>query len=197
MNIIYPAILPVPGKDQLLTGREKVLSLSRHARKALAISAHKKGIVLTELAKNNQGVPQPSGGQYWSLTHKDEYVAGIVSSTRIGIDIEKIRPCSKALFKKTAGQNEWKLGDDEPDKLFFRYWTAKEAVIKLNGTGLKDLLRCKIKEIIDENHLMIKYLDQTWLVEHFFFNEHLASVVKDSNLVEWVLKDLCKTSPFA
>ena len=186
VNILYPVILPVPEKDRLLTGREKVLSLSRHARKALAISAHKKGFVLSETVKDNQGVPKPYNGKYWSVTHKDEYVAGVASISSIGIDIEKIRPCSSSLCKKTASQKEWTLSSEEPDRLFFRYWTAKEAVIKLNGTGIKDLLRCRITEIIDENHLVIKYMSKIWIVEHFFFKGHIASVVKNSDIIEWV-----------
>ena len=187
VNILYPVILPVPEKDRLLTGREKVLFLSSYARKALAISARKKGFILTKAAKDDQGVPKPYDGKYWSITHKDEYVAGVASLTSIGIDIEKIRPCSKALFKKTASQKEWALSSEEPCKLFFRYWTAKEAVIKLNGTGIKDLLRCRITEIFDENHLIIKYMDEIWLVEHFFLKGHVASVVKNSDIIKWVV----------
>ena len=186
VNILYPVILSVPEKNRLLTGREKVLFLSRYARKALAISARKKGFVLTEAAKDDHGVPKAYEGKYWSITHKDEYVAGVASLTSIGIDIEKIRPCSMALFKKTASQKEWALSSEESYKLFFRYWTAKEAVIKLKGTGIKDLLRCRITEILDENHLIIKYMDERWLVEHFFFKGHIASVVKNSDIIEWM-----------
>ncbi|WDN90175.1 4'-phosphopantetheinyl transferase [Desulfosarcina sp. BuS5] len=186
MGIIYPVILPVPEKDQILSGREKVLYLSRHARKALAVSARKNGFVLTELVKDDQGAPKPFDGKCWSITHKDEYVGGVVSPARIGIDIEKIKSCSKSLFKKTASQKEWSLSDEEPDRLFFRYWTAKEAVIKANGTGIKDLLKCNVIKIMDKNRLVVGYMDNTWIVEHFFFNGHIASVVKNSKVIEWV-----------
>jgi 4'-phosphopantetheinyl transferase len=187
MDIVYPAILSVPEKDQALLGRKKVLSLSRLARKALAVSARKKGLILTCLTKDKQGVPKPFNGKHWSLTHKDEYVGGVVSPARIGIDIEKIRPCSKAIFKKTALQNEWNLSDEDPEQLFFRYWTAKEAVIKANGTGLKDLLKCSVTKIINKNNLVIDYMNKNWLIEHLFFNGHIASVIKNSKAVEWVL----------
>ena len=186
MEVIYPVILPVPEKGRSLFGREKVLFLSRHARKALAGSARKKGFILTELAKDAQGVPKPFDGKYWSITHKDEYVGGVVSSARIGIDIEKIRSCSTSLFRKTASRNEWALSDEEPDRLFFRYWTAKEAVIKANGTGIKDLLKCSVIKIMDKNQLVVGYMNKTWIVEHFFFNKHIASVVKNSKIIEWV-----------
>jgi 4'-phosphopantetheinyl transferase len=183
--IIYPVILAVPDKEQQLKGREKVSFLSKHARKALEISAKKSRIQLTDLKKDEKGVPLPFNGHYWSLTHKPEYVAAVIASTPIGIDIEKIRSCSKALFKKTARDSEWKLSDTDPFILFYRYWTSKESVLKTSGTGIRDLLTCRIISIIDDNHLVIEYRNQEWLLEHFYFDRHIASIVKNDFHVEW------------
>ena len=183
--IIYPVILAVPDKIQQLKGREKVSFLSKHARKALEISAKKSHIKLNDLKKDEKGAPLPFNGHYWSLTHKLKYVAGVIAPAPIGIDIEKIRPCSKALFKKTAHDNEWELSDTDPFILFYRYWTSKESVLKASGTGIKDLSKCRIIQIIEGNHLIIDYRNQEWLIEHFYFNEHVASVVKNDFDVEW------------
>jgi 4'-phosphopantetheinyl transferase len=183
--IIYPVILAVPDKKQTLKGREKVSFLSKHARKALEISAQKSHIQLTNLKKDEKGVPLPFNGHYWSLTHKSKYVAAVIASTPIGIDIEKIRSCSKALFRKTARDSEWKLSNTEPFILFYRYWTSKESVLKASGTGLRDLSKCRIISIIDDNHLVVDYRDQEWLLEHFYFDEHIASIVKNDFHVEW------------
>jgi len=183
--IIYPVILAVPDKEQQLKGREKVSFLSKHARKALEISAQKSRIQLTDLKKNEKGVPLPFNGHYWSLTHKSEYVAAVIASTPIGIDIEKIRSCSKALFRKTACDSEWNLSDTDPFILFYRYWTSKESVLKASGTGIRELSRCRIISIIDNNHLVIDYRNQEWLLEHFYFDRHVASIVKNDFHVEW------------
>jgi 4'-phosphopantetheinyl transferase len=183
--IIYPVILPVPDKEQQLKGREKVSFLSKHARKALEISAKKSGIKLSDLKKDEKGVPLPFNGHYWSLTHKLKYVAGVIAPAPIGIDIEKIRHCSKALFKKTANDNEWELSDTDPFILFYRYWTSKESVLKTSGTGIRDLSKCRIIHIIDDNHLVIDYGNKKWLIEHFYFDKHVASVVKNDFDVEW------------
>lgn len=183
--IIYPVILAVPDKEQQLKGREKVSFLSKHARKALEISAQKSRIQLTDLKKNKKGVPLPFNGHYWSLTHKSEYVAAVIASTPIGIDIEKIRSCSKALFRKTACDSEWNLSDTDPFILFYRYWTSKESVLKASGTGIRELSRCRIISIIDNNHLVIDYRNQEWLLEHFYFDRHVASIVKNDFHVEW------------
>lgn len=183
--IIYPVILSVPNQKQRLTGREKVTFLSRHARKALEISAQKHQIQLGDLKKNENGVPLPFNGHYWSVTHKTEYVGGVIARARIGIDLEKIRSVKEALYKKTASENEWELSGSDKIILFFRYWTSKESVLKASGTGVRDLLKCRIERIVDDNHLVIYYKERRWYIEHYYFNGHIASVVKNSSDVEW------------
>ena len=191
--ILYPVILAVPDKEQKLTGRKKVANLSNHARRALEISAQKSCIELGDLTKNENGAPLPFGGNYWSLTHKPRYVGGVIAPTQIGIDIEKIRPCSEALFRKTANESEWGLSDADSFKLFFRYWTSKESVLKASGTGIRDLSKCRIVQIIDHNHLVINYEDRKWLIEHFYFDGHIASVVKNDFDVEWTIEPTTKS----
>jgi len=186
-RVIYPVILAVPDKDRRLTGREMVVSLSNHARRALEISARKSSVHLSDLLKDENGVPLPFDGNYWSLTHKPTYVGGVIASTCIGIDIEKIRPCSKGLFRKTAHDREWALSDTDPFKLFYRYWTSKESVLKASGTGIRDLSKCRIVRIIDDYNLIVDYDERKWLIEHFFFDKHIASVVKNNFDVEWTL----------
>ena len=183
--IIYPVILAVPNQKQHLKGREKVSFLSMYARRALEVSAQKRQIQLGDLEKNEDGVPLPFNGNYWSVTHKTEYVAGVIARERIGIDLEKIRPIKEALYKKTASENEWRLSDTDKIALFFRYWTSKESVLKASGTGIRDLLKCRIARIIDDRQLVVDYREHNWVVEHFFFNGHIASVVKNNVDVTW------------
>ena len=187
METIYPVILAVPEKSRQLTGKNKVLSLSKHARQALAISAQKSCVHLSDLLKDKNGAPMPFNGNYWSLTHKPNYVGGVVASARTGIDIEKIRPCSEALFSKTASKKEWGIVNTDPVKLFLRYWTSKECVLKAAGTGLKDLSKCIITKVIDENNLFIAYKKKEWLIEHFYFDGHIASVTKNAFNIKWSL----------
>jgi 4'-phosphopantetheinyl transferase len=184
---IYPVILAVPEADQHLKTRKRVENLSFHARKALDISAEKSGVVVTSLLKDEHGAPLPFDGNYWSVTHKPAYVGGVIGSKRIGIDIEKIRTCSPALFKKTANDSEWKLSNEDAFTLFFRYWTAKESVLKASSAGIRDLSKCRVVHVMDTNHLVIDYQDKAWIIEHFFFNGHIASVVKYDVNVKWTL----------
>ena len=185
--IIYPVILAVPDNLQQLTGREKVSFLSRYARKALGISAIKSRIRLGDLNKNQNGVPLPFDGTYWSVTHKTGYVGGVVARERIGIDLEKIRPIKTSVYEKAADHSEWALLNIRSLPFFFRYWTSKESVLKAAGSGIRDLLKCRIKQIIDDEHLIVDYEEKDWLIEHFYFNGHIASVVKNDTDAEWTL----------
>ena len=186
-HVIYPVILAVPEKKRQLTGKEKVSFLSGHARKALEISAQKSRIQLGDLNKDQNGVPLPFNGNYWSVTHKAEYVGGVIAQTKIGIDIEKIRRMKAAVYRKTARPDEWALSHAKNIPIFFRYWTSKESVLKASGTGIRDLLKCRIKQIIDDRHLIVDYKETDWLIEHFYFNGHIASVVKNDTDAEWTL----------
>jgi len=188
-NTIYPVILMVPDEGRHLSGRERVVYLSQHARRALELCAEKSGIELKPLLKNRDGIPQPFDGYYWSITHKPEYVGAVVASRKIGIDIEKFRTFAKGLFRKTADESEWDLSTEDLDTLFFRYWTAKEAILKAAGTGVKDLLKCRIVKIVSSTKLIANYMDQEWEVGHLFFDGHIASVVENSFEVNWILSE--------
>ena len=188
-DTLFPVIRAVPDEDRLLKGRAKVACLSRQAREALNISARKSGIVLETLLKKENGAPLPFNGTYWSLTHKSTYVGAVVARVRTGIDIEKIRPVRQALFKKTADENEWGLTTQSAIEVFFHYWTAKEAVLKAAAIGLKDLSKCRVVQVVDKNSLIIDYLDKKWMVEHVFFDGHIASIVKAAAHIHWTLLD--------
>ena len=184
---LCPVILPVPDEVNEFVPRDRVVFLSRHARKALQISAEKSGVRLDKLVKDENGVPQPFDGTFWSVTHKSRYVAGVAAPTPTGIDVERIRSFSDGLFKKTASESEWALADMESDSTmaFFRFWTAKEAVLKATGIGIKDLLKCRVHQIVDDNHLRIHYEGQDWLIEHFAFDRHIASIVQNRYRIDW------------
>ena len=92
---------------------------------------------------------------------------------------------TQTIDAQTARDMEWKLSVTDPFILFYRYWTSKESVLKASGTGIRDLLKCRIIRIIDDNHLVVDYRDQEWLIEHYYFDEHIASVVKNNFHVQW------------
>jgi len=185
---IYPVILSVPADQHDLPPRQRVRFLSRHAREALKVSAQRLGIELGALQKDPRGAPLPFEDHFWSLTHKPKYVGAVVALSQVGIDLEEVRPCSPALFRKTASPEEWALTAEENRQLaFFRFWTAKEAVLKTGGEGIKDLSRCRIARIEGSTRLLVDYAGRTWPVDQFFFDGHVASVANSGCRLDWVL----------
>lgn len=187
---LHPVILTVPAVARRLPPRDLVVYLSRRARKALGLSADKSGLGSIEPFKDENGRPLPSGGIHWSLTHKPEYVAGVVARHPVGIDIEKIiRRKTEALFDKVALEEEWNLVGGRSWEGFHRYWTAKEAVLKAEGTGLIGLSDCRVIGIPDAFNLVIRMKNRRVTVEHHYFDSHIASIVKAEGNVRWTLTD--------
>ncbi|CAN2046573.1 4'-phosphopantetheinyl transferase [Candidatus Magnetomoraceae bacterium gMMP-1] len=182
---IFPVILKVPPNKHQISIKQRTANLSRLARKALYMSACKSSVSLGRLLKNERGAPIPFNNIFWSISHKPEYVCGVVSDYKTGIDIEKIRPCSEGLFKKIASNKEWDAAGEYSNHNFFRFWTAKEAVLKAEGTGLKDLKKCTIIKFIDEFHIKLFYKGINWTVEHFYFDKHIASIVQNNIRIKW------------
>ncbi len=196
MDTLFPVILSVPPEKQQLNGREKVVFLSQYARIAAERSAEKTGFRLAEFPKNKKGTPLPVLGYHWSVSHKPEYVAGVVSRKQIGIDIEKIRPYSTGLEKKVADETEWALYPTDRSELLFRYWTAKEAVLKTMGIGLAGLSSCKIRKNNSKNHMTVQFQDHDYQIAHFAFDNHVAAIVThDNTRIEWILDIPGETAP--
>jgi 4'-phosphopantetheinyl transferase len=154
----------------------------------LKLSAQRLGIELGALQKDPRGAPLPSNDHFWSLTHKPSYVAAAVAPAVVGIDLEQVRTCSAGLFEKTASESEWELASGADSlQTFFRYWTAKEAVLKTGGEGIKDLSRCRIVYIDSGSRLRVDYAGRIWPVDQFFFDGHVASVANSGFRVNWLL----------
>ncbi|MDJ0830078.1 MAG: 4'-phosphopantetheinyl transferase superfamily protein [Desulfobacterales bacterium] len=186
-NGIYPIICAVPEKRQHLTGKDKVQFLSSYARHALRISADMAGLALNKIEKDANGVPLPWQGIYWSLSHKASFVASVAALQPIGIDVEQLKPCSQALMDRAASAEEWALVNKRSDIMFFRFWTAKEAILKAAGTGFKDFSKCHVTAVSDHNHLTVAYRQRQWRIEHYYFNDHIASIVKIDIPIHWKL----------
>jgi 4'-phosphopantetheinyl transferase len=184
---LFPVILPVSDADQRLHGRDKVQALSRLARSALITSCEKSGLHLDAFPKNEKGVPLPVGGVHWSLTHKSDMVGGVASLRPVGMDLETIRPVNEALLAKVADEREWQLVNGDRHRAFFRFWTAKEAVLKAVGKGMAGLSRCRVVATVDDCHMTLTYDETPWTVAHRWFDGHVAALTSHHLDVSWTL----------
>ena len=75
---------------------------------------------------------------HFNLSHCKNGIAVAVDNAPIGIDIESFRNVNEALVRKTMNDNEIVAinASEEPLETFIAYWTKKEAVLKLRGTGI-------------------------------------------------------------
>ena len=164
------------------------MSLSMLARKSAGISAEKSQLVIERFEKNTSGMPVPYGSVFWSVSHKPGFVAGIAAPVSVGIDIELVKPVCPALFGKIVDHDELSLfsGCSEMD-IFFRVFTAKEAVLKKTGHGLKGLSHARIMQVADENNLTVLYRNEKYQVENFRFENYIASITKNMFDVQWIL----------
>ncbi len=192
VSTLFPVISTVSEAHRRLTGRQMVQNLSRLARLALDRSCRISGLRLERLIKDDEGVPLPENGIYWSLSHKRDVVGGVAAPKRVGFDLETIHPVNDMLFSKVADGDEWNLMAGDRTLNFYRMWTAKEAVVKAVGKGIAGLSRCRIVSVVDDYRMNLTYDETPWLVVHHWFDNHVAALTSHHFEVSWKLMD-----PFA
>jgi 4'-phosphopantetheinyl transferase len=188
LRCLRPVVLSVPATIQKLPARPKVAILSRLARVAVRLSARLSGVGPPAFAKDDRGVPQPSAGIYWSITHKPEYVAGVVAARPVGIDIERMRPPAEGLYPRIATPAEWRLAPQaEHTRLFHRVWTAKEAVLKAEGIGLRGLSRCRVTAIPDHEKMRLDFDQRPWTICHHYLPTHVLALTRVAAKIHWAI----------
>ena len=75
---------------------------------------------------------------HFNLSHCKNGIAVVVDNAPVGIDIESLRHVDDALIRYTMNDSEIETIEASEDPLvtFIAYWTKKEAVLKLRGTGI-------------------------------------------------------------
>ena len=100
------------------------------------------GINNLEMSQNEHGKPYliHHTNVHFNLSHCKNGIAVVVDFSPVGIDIEYFRKSNLDLVKKTMNpaEAEWIRSSANPVEAFTQYWTKKEAVVKLRGTGLID-----------------------------------------------------------
>ncbi len=134
---------------------EKALRFVRHSDQQLSLSAY---LLLLRGLREEYGVSQPpvfsfnENGKpfidnmpdvHFSLSHSKYVTACAIDDSPIGIDIEIIRPVDHDLMEYTMNDDELRiiLASDDKNVAFFRYWTQKEAILKLTGEGISNEMK--------------------------------------------------------
>ena len=93
---------------------------------------------------------------------------------------------SDGVVRRICRPSELALFDSEESLwIFFRIFTAKEAVLKLKGVGLPGLSRIRIASVPDHDNLIVEYNGCSVTVAHFWMDDHLVSMVNSGSGINW------------
>jgi 4'-phosphopantetheinyl transferase len=77
---------------------------------------------------------------HFNISHSGHYVVCAVSSTEIGIDVERVRKVNLRIAERFFSEAEIRdlmvLGEEERMQYFITLWTIKESYLKAIGRGL-------------------------------------------------------------
>jgi len=94
---------------------------------------------LENLQYTEHGRPYLEANVDFNISHSGEYIlCAVAGGTRVGIDIEEIKPVDFTDFTDLMSQDQWRQirESDGPLKSFFTFWAIKESIIKADGRGL-------------------------------------------------------------
>ena len=85
----------------------------------------------------------------FNISHCREAVLCALSDKPIGVDIESIREYKDTLVHYTMNDSEIEeiLHSPNPAETFIRFWTMKEAVLKLSGEGIRNDMKTVLDNI--------------------------------------------------
>jgi 4'-phosphopantetheinyl transferase len=90
------------------------------------------------------GKPVLAPGPAFSVAHSGSlYAVAVSGATSVGVDVERRRPVARAaaIAERWFGEDEAgalaRVPEEEHDAEFLRVWTAKEALAKRHGAGLR------------------------------------------------------------
>jgi len=90
-------------------------------------------------------------GMTFNLSHaQGRALIAVSEGQEVGVDLERIRPdvevakLSQRYFAPAEHATIMQLTQEQRAASFFRYWVAKEAVLKAQGIGLQALSQCEI-----------------------------------------------------
>lgn len=108
------------------------------------------------------------GGLHFNLSHCKQAIACVVSDHPVGVDVERIGRYSESLARHVLNDSEFALVSQSPDPqiAFTRFWTQKEAVVKLTGRGIDD----------DLPNLLSKYNNVSLHTEEFLDKGYIFSI---------------------
>ncbi len=142
------ALLDGKKKERLLrykNTRDRKLSVCAEMLAKKAIS-EKFSVPVSDVKILAMESGQPFCGNFdvhLSLSHSGDYAVCAVGDRPVGIDIQKIVPYNLKTAQKVCSEAELCRIEKSADKAaeFIKLWTKKEAVLKMQGTGVRQSMK--------------------------------------------------------
>lgn len=183
-GMLHPVVVPVPAVAPERTS-DQVKVQRAASRAALTRCAEIVGAPIDGWKQDPNRVPLPNAGFYWSVTHKRQWTAAVISDAPVGIDIEHVIERRRRTHDHVASEDEWRIVGPDTWDTFYRVWTAKEATLKTHGRGIGKLRVCQVVDASDPPFMRLSYEGHVTRVEHYEHDGHLLAVTCDERKVMW------------
>jgi 4'-phosphopantetheinyl transferase len=164
------------------------------------------GFIANEYGKPELLPTSNTSGLCFNLSHSgDRVLIAVTCGTQVGVDVERVREdldvleLARAQFATDEIENLERLEPAERARVFFHYWTCKEAVTKAIGRGLSiPLADFTIERGADDVDRVVwlvpaaQYADQSsWSIFAFnVFDGYAAAVAVQRPTGRVILRDL-------
>lgn len=144
---VYEKYLPLVSAQR----RERIARLRRDSVKIMSLFT---GLLIRKEISEQLGIPPEelafgcgehgkpyllnNKAYHFSVSHSGNCIAFAGCDAPVGVDTERIRSGKLKIAKRFFTENECSFIEKsaEPDTEFYKIWTAKEAYVKMLGTGL-------------------------------------------------------------
>lgn len=159
----------------------------------------------------DRGKPALAKGELqFNVSHSEDFALYALSCDRaVGIDVEKIRAIDnlEGLTSRffTLGEHQAivQLPMEQREKMFFRYWTCKEAYLKATGEGLSQLagLEISLKDSAQLKTISTPQTEiQNWVLQELELPPEFVGAIaihaeaKPIELTRFCVEEYCNTA---
>lgn len=133
---------------QRRTGRVRMASIAGLSMLTRGLSAIGVERDLADLHFTEAGKPFWAQGPRFSISHSGRYAGCVVAASddadfNVGFDIEQVRPLRRDVLARVLSAEELASAQGDPVALY-QLWSAKEAVVKAVGVGLRKIAQVRI-----------------------------------------------------
>ncbi len=147
MLALFCNVLPLERQERIRRYRrpiDKKLSAMSYIILLYAL-AKDYGIINPEISIGHHGKPYLADypNIYFNISHCIKGCVCVVLDTRIGVDIQEVRPYSADVAERVCSIDELERIEKANDKAleFTRIWAMKESYVKMTGEGISDNLK--------------------------------------------------------